>query len=48
MYDVNNPHPGRETGQMPFLRPSLFQMMPKIDAEIKNFNASFGENNGET
>jgi hypothetical protein len=35
MYDINNPHPGRETGQMPFLRPSLFLLKDKINQMIK-------------
>jgi hypothetical protein len=35
MYDLNNPHPGRETGQMPFLRPALFQSKDKINRMIK-------------
>lgn len=30
LYDINNPHPGRETGQMPFLRVALFQSKPAI------------------
>jgi phage gpG-like protein len=35
MYPVNAPHPGRETGQMPFLRPALFQLKDKINRMIK-------------
>ena len=35
MYDVKSPHPGRETGQMPFLRPAIFQLTPEINKMIK-------------
>jgi len=35
MYPMNAPHPGRETGQMPFLRPALFQLKDKINSMIK-------------
>jgi len=35
MYDVKSPHPGRETGQMPFLRPAIFQLTPEINRMIK-------------
>lgn len=35
MYPVNAPHPGRETGQMPFLRPSIFMLKDKINKMVK-------------
>ena len=35
MYDINNPHPGRETGQMPFLRPSIFMLKDTINRMIR-------------
>ena len=34
-YDVNSPKMGRETGQMPFLRPSIFQAKEEIERMIK-------------
>lgn len=36
-YPMENPHPGRETGQMPFLRPSIFQSKRKIKELIRLF-----------
>jgi len=35
MYDVKSPHPGRETGQMPFLRPSIFMLKDEINRRVK-------------
>jgi phage gpG-like protein len=35
MYPVSAPHPGRETGQMPFLRPALFQSRDQINKMIR-------------
>jgi hypothetical protein len=42
MYDIRHPHPGRETGQMPFLRPALFQLKPEIDKEVTRFFNGIG------
>jgi len=35
MYPLNAPRPGRETGQMPFLRPAIFQSKAEINRMIK-------------
>ena len=36
MYPLESPGPGRETGQMPFLRPAIFQSMENIKKLIKD------------
>lgn len=36
MHPLEEPKPGRETGQMPFLRPAIFQSMEKVKEMIKD------------
>lgn len=37
MYPLEAPHPGRETGQMPFLRPAIFHSQREIRRLTKQF-----------
>lgn len=42
-YPIQSPRPGRETGQMPFLRPSIFMSKKKISELTRRFFKNGGK-----